>query len=326
MAINILVTGCTGFLGQNFVNLKHVQYLASNLDANLICLARKAPRARCESPNLTYFLVPEPANMSVKQYRELIEKRKIEAIVHMAALVGEGKGHWEDYVRVNVKWTLNLARAFVTANVYHHVFIYVSTVGVHGTIPRELPANEETPYAPDNYYHTSKALAEKALIKMTINKELPLLILRPTIMYGKHDKGFLWKVLRLSKRFLLPVSSDLKVHLLDVETAVSVIDTLLLKPSKSSIFIVADREPVKLRDLLSFLSDRIPGMRFVSVPDKFMQITESLMAPLKRYANITLLCRSWYYDVSRLKSILNVGLSGTFNGIRKYTWWYAGAC
>jgi nucleoside-diphosphate-sugar epimerase len=326
MAINILITGCTGFLGQNFIDPKHVQYLASNLDAKLVCLARRAPHARCESPHLVYFLIPEPASVSVKQYRELIEKCKIEAIVHMAALVGEGKGRWEDYVKVNVKWTLSLARAFVTANVYHHVFVYISTVGVHGTIPRELPANEETPYAPDNYYHTSKALAEKALIEMATNEELPLLILRPTIMYGKYDKGFLWRVLRLSRRFFLPVPSNLRVHLLDVETAVSVIDALLLKPSKSNVLIVADREPVKLKDLLSFLSDRIPNTRFVEVPDKFMQMMESFMAPLKRYANIALLCRSWYYDVHRLKLVSNVELSDTLNGIRKYTWWYARAC
>jgi len=326
MTINILVTGCTGFLGQNFLDPKNIQYLVSSLDARLICLARRAPRIKCESPYLAYLLVPEPANIPVNQYRKLIEKYKVEAIVHMAALVGEGKGCWEDYIRVNVKWPLSLARAFTTANVYHHAFVFISTVGVYGTIPGELPANEDTPYAPDNYYHASKVIAERALIRLITKRELPLLILRPTIMYGRYDKGFLWKVLRLSRRFLLPVPSNLRIHLLDVETAVSVIDALLLKPPGFNAFIVADREPVRLRDLLSFLGGQIPGIRFIEVPDRSLQIMEHLMIPLKKYANITLLCRSWYYDVSRLKSTLNIRLGDTLNRINKYLRWYAGAC
>jgi len=322
MTINVLVTGCTGFLGQNFIYSRFIQHLASSLNAKLICLVRRAPRAEREPPYLTYLLVPELASVSAKQYRKLIEKYKIEAIVHMAALVGEGRGHWEDYVRVNVMWTLNLASAFAAANVYHHAFVYVSTVGVHGTIPKELPANEETPYAPDNYYHASKALAEKELIKVAADRELPLSILRPTTMYGKYDKGFLWKILRLSRKFLLLVPTNLKIHLLDVETMVDVIGTLLLKPPRFNVLIVADREPIRLRDLLSLLRDQISGMRFVEVPDGLLQAMEHFMVPLKKYANITLLCRSRYYDISKLKSALNVQLSDTFYGMRKYIRWY----
>ena len=181
------------------------------LDAKIFCITRKLPNFRDSSPEITYLTSSEPADMTIEELSSFIENNQIGEIVHCASLVGEGKGSWYDYSKVNTNWTLKLAKAFINADVDHHSFIYVSTVGVHGTIPMEIPANELTPYAPDGYYHSSKMLAEKELINMNSRTGLPVVILRPTIMYGKHDKGFLWKILKISlKKLSKNVSKSLK--------------------------------------------------------------------------------------------------------------------
>lgn len=318
MTTTVLLTGCSGFLGRNFIENTYLK----DLDARVICISRTLPQSVKRSSNIEYILISQPAYVSIEKYRKLIEKKRVEAIVHMAALVGEGKGSWRKYVDINVKWPMNLMKAFIEANTHHHIFIYISTVGVHGTIPPELPANEKTPYAPDGYYHTSKMLAEKELMKIATETDIPLIILRPTIMYGKYDQGFLWKLLKISRKFFLPLANGIRIHLLDVRTMVRVIDACLLKMQRPNVFIVADEKPIELNNFLSYLNAYIPGIKFIEVPRKFMQTVNCLTSPLKKYANFTLLCESWYYDVSKLKSVLNMSLSSTVDRIKDYIWWY----
>lgn len=319
--VNTLLTGCTSFLGHNFMEHTRLR----RLNARIVCITRRLPHYECNSSDIIYLLTSEPADMSIDQYCDLIEKNRIEAIVHCASLVGDGKGSWMDYFKINTKWTLNLAKAFTKADADHRIFIYISTVGVHGTIPSKVPCDETMSYAPDGYYHTSKMVAEKGLIGMTSRTGLPLVILRPTIMYGKYDQGFLWKILKISRKFFLPLPTSTMIHLLDVKTAVQAIDTCILNPQKSDVFIVGDREPVNLRDLLSFLGEKITNIKLLEIPNKPVQIIEPLITPLRKYANITLLCKSWYYDTSKLRSILNVEPSNTVNNIGNHIWWYTKA-
>ena len=322
IAFNILLTGSTSFLGQNYLEYNSLR----GANTKIFCITRKLPNSKHGALDIDHLFISKPANISIEEYIHLMERNQISAVVHSAALVGEGKGSWSDYYETNVKWTLKLANAFAKAGIKHHMFIYISSVGVLGTIPLLIPANETTPYNPDGYYHMSKVLAEKGLLDIASKGGFPLVILRPTIMYGKRDFGFLWKLLKLSRKFILPLPISTRIHLLDVRTMVRVIDSCLSNPGEPRILIVGDRDSIELRDLLTFLDDKIYGIRTIEIPNKLAQFADQFSRPLMKYANIALLCKSWYYDVSKMKSTLNMEIGQTTDQIKNYLWWYAKAC
>jgi len=293
----ILLTGSTGFLGRNFLE-------CSSLKDNLFLINREN----------------HPLDLSVEEYTKIIEDKKITSIVHCGALVGRGKGSQDDYYRVNVDWTLRLAEAFATSHVRHQSFVYISSVGVYGTIPPVSRVDETMPYNADGHYHKSKMMAEKRLKSIASIGDFPLTILRPTIMYGRYDRGFLWKLIRLSKRLILPVP-DIWVHLLDVETLIKVIDYCILNQDTSGTFNVADKRPVKLKDLALFLKDRIPDMRMVKLSNRFARCLSWLSTPFKDYADVTLLCKSWTYNAEKMKS-MGVETGNTLDLLEKYMQWY----
>ena len=94
-------------------------------------------------------------------------------------------------------------------------FIYCSSVGVFGTIPKELPPTEATERVGDNYYHLSKILAEEQLQKMT-KDGLNLIIIRPTITYGIGDFGFPFSLIKMVDKGIFFRCRNTKIHLVDV--------------------------------------------------------------------------------------------------------------
>lgn len=322
MPFNVLLTGNTSFLGQNYLEYNRLR----DAKAKILCITRRLPNHEHKTSDINYLFLSQPADMSMENYLHLIEENQVNAIIHTAALVGEGKGSWSDYHKVNVDWTLNLARAFAKSETEHRAFVYVSSVGVYGTIPSVTPADEATPFNPDGYYHKSKVLAEKRLSDMSSENDFPLMILRPTIMYGKHDLGFLWKLIKISRTLVLPLPVDTKIHLLDVRTMVSAIDSCLFSPSQSKVLIVGDRDPIKLRSLLSFLEDRIPGIRTIEISNRLADIIDRFSIPLRRHVNVTLLCKSWFYDTTKLRSSLNIESDMTTDRITDYVGWYSKTC
>lgn len=127
--------------------------------------------------------------------------RGIDVVYHIAAVFRPEnvtrKEMWEN----NVQGTKNMLDAAVKAGVQR--FIYCSTVGVHGDI-RNPPANEETPYAPGDYYQESKTAGEKIAFQYMTEGKLPIVIFRPSGIYGPRDLRFL-KLIRPIKaeRFIM---------------------------------------------------------------------------------------------------------------------------
>ena len=95
-------------------------------------------------------------------------------------------------------------------------------------------------------------IAEKELLELELSSDLPLIILRPTIIYGNEDLGFLYKFFRLMRKKVFPLcGSNPRLHLLDVELLADTYAELVkwnYKPSHC-IFNVGDREPVDIAKL-----------------------------------------------------------------------------
>lgn len=284
--IKMLLTGSTGFLGRNFLERSYFK-------DGIVCVNREH----------------NPLTTSIKEYSQVIEDNDVDCIVHCAAIVGKLKAPWRDYYAVNVDWTLKLAEAFALAKVNRRAFIYISSVGVYGS-----------PRGSYGYYNKSKMLAEKGLKTIASKSGFPLTILRPTVMYGLGDKGFTWKLIRLSRRLVLPVPSGTLTHLLDVESMVRIIDGFVSSP-ESGTFNVADRHPIMLRELALFLKERIPGMRVIETSSGLALAMNWLMMPFRRYADMELLTHIMSYNAEGLRD-RRVETRGTLELMEKHLHWY----
>jgi len=177
----ILLTGCAGFIGSNFVNkyvpqnpqisfvnldkltyaanLNNVQFLPANLDELNSLVEEKKWQINQKSIQPNYeFVQGDITNKSF--LANLFEKYQFDAIIHFAAEshVDFSITNPELFVEVNVLGTqnlLDLARKFELKR-FHHV----STDEVYGELPLnnpEIKFTEKTHIAPNSPYSASKA-------------------------------------------------------------------------------------------------------------------------------------------------------------------------
>jgi nucleoside-diphosphate-sugar epimerase len=320
---NILLTGSTGFAGRYAVKR------LSKDGHRVYCLVRSRRKLQSEE-GAEIIEIPNPEKTAATEYKRIFEEHKITAVVHIAAIRGENRGvSWSRYLEVNVEWTKNLAQAFLDAEVDHDKFVYTSSVGVYGTIPQCSMAPEETVYNPDGAYHRSKVLAEKELLELQTNSGLPLIILRPTIIYGNQDVGFLYKVSKLMKKKYFPLSgANPIIHLLDAELLADVYAEIVAADYKSTphVFNVADREPIKIQTLTQYISKSMDA-RSLKVPSFVFTTLRKLCAFSSQYSvSLKLISKSWSYNVDTLYGTFNLKSMGTIQALdKKYFVWYNGA-
>ena len=109
--------------------------------------------------------------------RQVLEKHRIEAVMHFAALslVGESVTDPLRYYDNNVSGTLSLLTAMGQCGVSKLVFS--STCAVYG-VPPSLPIKEDMPTAPVNPYGRSKLAAESAIFDAANAGKLDAVMLR----------------------------------------------------------------------------------------------------------------------------------------------------
>ncbi len=257
--------------------------------------------------------------------RKTLEKlnNHIDCIIHCAAIRGETGQSQSEYDCINVAGTEELLKFAQEENIPR--FIFISTVGVLGTIPRSQPASYLDPPAPDSKYHHSKWLAEQ-LVRNYHNENLRTIILRPTITYGTGDDGFTDKLIYMVKknRFILP-KSDILIHLLSIEGFSNLlIDILSRDIFNGNSYIIADREPVSLKKLVNLISLHHNNRNYpvylawpagiFYVAKLFFRIFNS-----KQYlTSLKLISENWRYDIEQTITDLNYVPSSTINEIPKY--------
>ena len=295
----VLITGTTGFMGSHVT-----EKLLSDKSYRIVTIVRK---------NKNYKNVEELKHKGVILVegnfydKNLIERSfkefPVQNVIHIAALRGGGEGSQEEYFQVNVRGTEALLEASFKNRVKR--FIFCSSVGVFGTIPKEVPANLEIKLNGDNAYHNSKMLAEEK-VREFINRGLNAYIMRPTITYGVGDQGFPKTLMELVKKrvFLLPFK-DIKIHLLDVANLAELVSQMVKSDSLNQrIFIAADVAPISLKELVDLIHFHYYGSNYppiLKLPDsifKVLSLAFQLSRNEKWLTRILLVSKSWHYDIS----------------------------
>jgi nucleoside-diphosphate-sugar epimerase len=172
--MKVLVTGATGFLGREIVK----ELLANNFEVIGI--------GRTKSVDINIEQIDITNEIEVKKLNKLIG---VDVIIHSAGLAHQfGKTSREDFFRVNVKGTENIANLAKVINVRH--FILISSVSVYGkakTNFNNFEFQENLECYPIGDYAESKFAAEK--IAENLCSDITLTILRPATIIGEGDKG-----------------------------------------------------------------------------------------------------------------------------------------
>lgn len=158
---NILVTGCAGFIGSNFVPYfldKYEDYNIINLDA-LTYAANLSNLSEVDGHSRYKFIKGNICNRELVEF--IFDEYCIDSVIHFAAeshvdnSIKSPGGFFQTNVigthtlidAARLKWNGDISKRF------HHI----STDEVYGSLGSEGFFREDTPYAPNSPYSSSKA-------------------------------------------------------------------------------------------------------------------------------------------------------------------------
>jgi len=186
----ILITGATGFIGSFIVE----EALRRNMDVWVA--VRKSSNRQWLQDGRIHFLelnLDDEDNLT-----ERLRGLQFDYVVHAAGVTKCLKA--DDFRRVNTLGTQHLVNALLRLQMPLRRLIYLSSLSVFG------PVREEQPYAdieetdtpqPNTAYGRSKLEAEEWLDgvvnsrdKLLNGKPLPLVVLRPTGVYGPRERDY----------------------------------------------------------------------------------------------------------------------------------------
>jgi len=176
--MNILLTGSTGFLGRNVLELlrksPHTIYTLSHQKDNY--------------KNLVENIIVKKGDISDKSSLIKIKKEnlKIDTIIHIAALVPKTKEEDNEILmkKVNENGTKNLLDVFGKEL---RSIIYTSTSEVYGSALKNKIINERTRPKPISNYAKTKYQGEKIIQSYSERNKIQWIILRYSVMYGYDD-------------------------------------------------------------------------------------------------------------------------------------------
>ncbi|PLY09874.1 MAG: dTDP-glucose 4,6-dehydratase [Arcobacter sp.] len=209
---SILVTGCAGFIGSNFVPYfldRYKNYNIINLD--LLTYAGDLENLKeCEDNARYKFIKGDICNRELVEF--IFSEYNIQGVIHFAA-----ESHVDNsiknpgiFVQTNVNGTFTLIdvaykywmeKPFIYNEQYKNCrFHHISTDEVYGTLsenPKEL-FTETTPYAPNSPYSASKASSDMIIRAYNETYGLNTVITNCSNNYGpkQHDEKLIPTIIR----------------------------------------------------------------------------------------------------------------------------------
>ncbi|WP_231458842.1 MULTISPECIES: NAD-dependent epimerase/dehydratase family protein [unclassified Pedobacter] len=290
--MDILITGSTGFVGQNLLPFLK----ANNISAKTI--ARN-------------------------DFEGDIDFNGFECIVHLA-----GKAHdlkktssADEYYQVNFELTKKLYDAFLKSDAKK--FIFISSVKAAADMVDGVLTEENRPN-PQTHYGKSKLLAEQYIQEQPLKAGKLFYILRPCMIHGPGNKGNLNLLHKfVQKGIPYPLAAfDNKRSFLSVENLCFVIANLLNKDIPSGVYNVADDEALSTNEVVEILANSLKKpSRLWAIPTSFIRILAKFGDLLKLPLNtdrLNKLTENYIVSNKKIKEAINLPLPiTTRNGLLK---------
>lgn len=232
-----LITGGTGFIGS------HLTEALTQKGVRVRCLLRKTSDLRWLK-GLPLEFVHGDCNDKASLKKAV---KGVDWVFHLAGVtraIKEG-----DYFEVNGLGTENLVHACLENNPHLQKFIYVSSQAAAGPNRNRLIKKESDSCEPISFYGRSKCMGETSVLAHA--HEVPVLILRPSTVYGPRDKDLFVFFKCLSRRINpRPFDSNQHLSLCYVEDVVQGILLAVESHTKSGeIFFLSDGNDYRMEEI-----------------------------------------------------------------------------
>lgn len=260
----VLVTGAEGFVGRELVRVMR------EMGWSVLASARGGPAGTTSTAD----------TLRISDLRDSPDWRGslsgVEAVIHLAARAHvtreRAPNPIEAFRAINVKPALDLFRACQAAGVKR--FVFLSSIGVHGTASHGRPFREaDTPH-PTEPYAISKWEAECGLRALEAGGATELVVVRPSLVYGPGVRGNFLRLLRLvHSGWPLPLGAvRAKRSILSLTSLCDlIVRCIRYRDAAGRVFLAADPEPIATRDLLIAIAGlmSLPA-RLVPVPPRLL--------------------------------------------------------
>lgn len=234
--------------------------------------------------------------------------KSITTIVHLAARVHMMKDSaiepLSEFRKMNVNATEHLATMAAKAGVKRLVFM--STVKVNGEQTRDKPFTESDLPHPDDPYAISKWEAEQALLKVSNETGLEVVILRPPLVYGPGVQANFLRLLQIVDRNIpLPfLNIKNKRSFIYLGNLVDAIIACCTHPNaKGETFLVSDGEDASTAELVRMIAIAMgKKAKLFPFPQSLLSIIGTLTG---KKAELNRLFGSLCIDSSKIRKVLN---------------------
>ena len=239
----ILITGATGFIGQQLLSYLNLSKQVDSRDVSSIKII-----SRTIHPNYETIVCDlQCENIPV----DIMDD--VDTVFHLAGYAHDLREPSKSkslYHTLNVGATIRLAELAVKSGVKN--FVFISSVKAGGKVFTDKCANEMDQGMADNIYGQTKKEAEIKLLNIGRNSNMHVAIIRPSLVYGPNAKGNLRLMLSNINKGLFPPIPDTQnrksmIHVNDLVRAIM----LVAKDERANgeIFIVTDGKPYSSRDI-----------------------------------------------------------------------------
>lgn len=186
--MNILVTGGSGFIGSNFLNLLVPSYPQHNfINYDKLTYAANPLNTRDIEGLPNYFFIQGDIG-NIDLLLQVFKKYGVDAVVHFAAEshVDRSIEGPEIFIKTNIQGTFTLLEACRKSwqrpqgKIFHHI----STDEVYGSVPGEELFDEKSLYNPSSPYSASKASSDHLVRAYHRTYGIPIKITSCSNNYG----------------------------------------------------------------------------------------------------------------------------------------------
>lgn len=248
--MSILLTGASGFIGQQFSQHKKIERIVVRKDDS------------CSDWCCDSFLI-DALDAGTDWLNAF---HGISTVIHLAGLAHSHAFCANAYELVNLEGTLHLARQAASADVKR--FVFVSSIGVNGTSTQTEPFSLDSRPAPHNAYARSKYEAELGLKKIAEETGLEVVIVRPTLVYGPNAPGNFGMLTKLVRKLpVLPFGlANNRRDFIAVQNLADLLVTCATHPDAAGhTFLASDGETVSIKEFTNAMAKGL-GKKVFQLP------------------------------------------------------------
>jgi dihydroflavonol-4-reductase len=301
--LKALVTGGTGFIGSHLVE----------------ALLQRGVQVRCllrKTSNLKW-LKGLPIEMTFGDCRDKASLREvvkdIDQIFHLAGITKAVED--KTYFEINAFGTEDLIRACLENNPHIQKFIYLSSQAAVGPCRNGNKKKESDPCEPISLYGQSKRLGEE--LALVHAHELPLLILRPSAVYGPREKDIYTFFKFVSKRIKPCLNSQVqRISLCYIQDVIQAILLAAESQTKSGeIFFLSDGTDYRIEEIGDIFAQamgitpvciRLPKWMIFGIASFSEYLSKlSKKPPLLSKGKVEeMIQKNWVCDITKAKALL----------------------